>query len=233
MRDNPLAEFGGNARVIDRELTQFKASNPDRPDAAAANYVVWRETGRALAEAQGNQRFLLAMEGMSEGQSRMMPGAFAYNHSQPVPGGVFTRRLQLEGIESSRINGVNGLSLNEVRAATGAGWTAEVKIKGNGQFPRCVYIESIENGPYGLTRQVRFFDPTRRQIIDLDSQTFHKLTRVDQDNHITCIARVVQKPTVLQSNGQSLNSKKLPTRRSLMARLVPMPITSSTMGTPL
>lgn len=182
--DNPQAEYGGSARIADDSLQHFKSTDSNQSDATAANYVVWRETGKTVTERQSQQRFVLAMEGMSEGQSQMMPGAFEYGRTRPVPDAVFAQRMRLEGIETVVVNLRGQLDLAEIRSLTSAGWTAEVKINANSNHLRRVYIEQIQDGPYGLSQRISFFDPARGQVIEMDSDAFFKIAKVDDETRV-------------------------------------------------
>jgi len=193
-------DYGNKARFSGDLQEAFRSQNPDITDAAAANYIIHRKTGKLVSQEQGQNRFALALEGMSDGQRAIKPGALAYGMTEPVPDGLYAYRLQMEGIEASFAPMLKGIDYDRVRVMKAADWDVEVKIvSGGNSRPRRVVIENIHYDQDSLPSSVDFFDPRHGRVVSMDADEFHKMTVGEHNrNALMYRADVPDNPSPLQ-----------------------------------
>ncbi|MFS4582470.1 hypothetical protein [Phaeobacter sp. C3_T13_0] len=181
---DPITAFGDTARVAYEAPPVFRAASPDAPDAVAGNFIVYRQTGRTITEAQGNAHLTMAIESLSEGQPSVSSGILSFGRTEPVPNAVFAHRMELQGIEVASFVPDN-LNMVTTKAAVDGGWTVEVQLQSNGGTQRRVYVTNVEHDRWGIGADVDFFDPSRGQVVRMDVDEFADLVVVDTDNPVT------------------------------------------------
>jgi hypothetical protein len=185
MSRDPGEDYGTSAKLVSNSPEMFRAANPEQPDNVAANFIVRQQTGVELTEAQGQRQLLAAMEGLSEGQPNMMPGAFTYGRAQQVPDGLFAARLRLNGIEAATVAMPDGLNLGHLASFVGGDYTAEVKVNVPGVGSRRVYVTQIVRTRTGRATEISFFDPARGQTLTMDAPEFAALVRTTDEPVVT------------------------------------------------
>ena len=175
---DPITEFGATARIAHQAPAQYRAGTPKAPDAVAGNFILMRQTGRTLSEAQGRAQLVMAMESLSDGQGALASGVLSFGRTEPVPASVFSHRLEMQGIEVAHFS-PETVNMATAQAAMEGGWTVSLQVKPKNGPQRRVVLTDVGTDRFGMGADVEFFDPTRGQVLRMDVDEFADMVVTD------------------------------------------------------
>ncbi len=168
--DAGLSGFRGN-----KVFSPTSGSASAHFDAVAGNYTIWRTTGKSMDEASGSLALKAVLDDVVSENPALKARAAALGITEPMPDVILNRRLQLSGIEVSKIQSsfTQNVTPIDIKLALDQGWVVETRLEFNGKI-RSFIVEDVLVDPSGVPIKVRGFDPKYGAIVDVDAAVFHK-----------------------------------------------------------
>jgi hypothetical protein len=144
-------------------------------DAVAGNYTIWRTTGKSMDETSGTLALKTVLADAVSEKPQLKARAAAMGITERMPESILNRRLQLSGIEVTKIDPTRSQAISplDIKLALDQGWVVETRLEFNGKI-RSFIVEDILVDPSGVPVKVRGFDPKYGAIIDVDATVFNK-----------------------------------------------------------